>query len=326
MALFKPKRNLKQFYYLKNFIKLAIPDSYFQNRLQKELNALSNFDFEYVKKRVNHYNKLDDLIELPKTVLPLSELKLQKKQRTYFFDSKTFCRYFNDDLKMEFLFGDITQIPNVPSIVKSRPISDTNQNSVLFKLNKIRHFNFISDSRTFESKKDMLIGMTTVKKRLPHREKFFELYFNHPLCELGDINRNKEFPQWAKPKISLDEHLKYKFVLSIEGEDVASNLKWIMSSNSIAVTPKLKFETWYMEQTLVPDYHYIEINDDYSNLEEKLNFYIAHPEKCLDIIKNANAYTQQFKNKKREKLIALLVLEKYFVQTGQLSKRDHNLY
>lgn len=326
MALFKPRKNLKQFYYFRNFVKLAIPDFFFQKKLHKELATLRNFDFNYIKHRVNHYNKLDTLASLPEETPRLTELKMTKKQRTYFFDSKSFARYFESNLKMKFLFGDITQVPETPTILKSRPISNRNENAILFKLNKIRHFNFIKDSRAFESKKNMLIGMTTVKKRLPHRQAFFEMYFNHPMCVLGDINKNREFPQWAKPKISLNEHLKYKFILSIEGEDVASNLKWIMSSNSIAVSPKLKFETWFMEQSLIPDYHYIEIKEDYSNLEEKLNYYIEHPDKCLEIIKNANAYIEQFKNKKREKLIALLVLEKYFVKTGQLPHRNHGLY
>ena len=39
-------------------------------------------------------------------------------------------------------------------------------------------------------------------------------------------------------KVSIDYHLKHKFILCIEGNDVASNLKWVMSSNSVAVMPK----------------------------------------------------------------------------------------
>ena len=37
----------------------------------------------------------------------------------------------------------------------------------------------------------------------------------------------------------------------------------------------------------------------------------------MNIIQNANAYVEQFKNKRREKLISLMVLEKYFIKTGQ---------
>ena len=63
--------------------------------------------------------------------------------------------------------------------------------------------------------------------------------------------------------------------MALEGIDVASNLKWVMSSNSIAVMPRPTCETWFMEGTLIPDYHYIEIKPDFSDLEERLNQYIT---------------------------------------------------
>jgi hypothetical protein len=90
-----------------------------------------------------------------------------------------------------------------------------------------------------------------------------------------------------------------------------------MSSNSIAVMPKPKYETWFMEGTLIPDYHYIFIKDDYSNLEEKITFYINNEDECEKIIKNAHEFVSQFKDKKKEDLISLLVLEKYFKKTHQ---------
>ena len=105
--------------------------------------------------------------------------------------------------------------------------------------------------------------------------------------------------------------------MSLEGNDVASNLKWVMSSNSIAVTPRLTCETWFMEGTLIPNYHYIEVKDDFSDLEERLNYYIAHPDEAESIIRHAQEFIAQFKDQKREKLISLLVLKKYFDITNR---------
>jgi hypothetical protein len=99
-----------------------------------------------------------------------------------------------------------------------------------------------------------------------------------------------------------------------------------MSSNSLAVMPKPKFETWFMEGTLKPNYHYVLIKDDFSDLEERMNYYINHPEEALEIIKNAHEYIDQFRNTKREELISLLVLEKYFYRTGQRMPQDPSLY
>ena len=107
--------------------------------------------------------------------------------------------------------------------------------------------------------------------------------------------------------------------MCIEGNDVASNLKWVMSSNSIAVMPKPKFESWLMEGKLIPNFHYILIKDDFSDLEERLKYYIKNDSKAYEIIKNANKYIRQFQNKKREDLISLLILEKYFHYSGQIN-------
>jgi hypothetical protein len=88
-----------------------------------------------------------------------------------------------------------------------------------------------------------------------------------------------------------------------------------MSSNSLAVTTKPKYETWFMGGTLIGGIHYVEIKDD---LDEKINYYSTHIKEAEKIIQNTNTYIKQFQNKKREDLISILVLEKYFKQTSQL--------
>jgi spore maturation protein CgeB len=72
-----------------------------------------------------------------------------------------------------------------------------------------------------------------------------------------------------------------------------------------------------MEGTLKPNYHYIEVSDDFSDLEERLTYYIEHPEEAEAIIQHAHDYVAQFQDKEREKLIALVVLKKYFDFTNQ---------
>src|SRR5690606_18133402 len=103
-----------------------------------------------------------------------------------------------------------------------------------------------------------------------------------------------------------------KFILALEGNDVATNLKWIMSSSSIAVMLLPKYETWFMEGRLVPDYHFICIKVYFSYLVVSLHYFIRHDDKAMTIVRNAHDYIDQFKNKKREDIIALKVLRKYF--------------
>ena len=114
------------------------------------------------------------------------------------------------------------------------------------------------------------------------------------------------------------EHLDYKFIIALEGNDVASNLKWVMSSNSLAVMTRPTCETWFMEGQLRPDYHYVEVKEDFSDFEDKLKYYIAHPEKAEEIIAHAHEYVSQFRDNKREELLQLMVMQRYFETSGQM--------
>ncbi len=308
-------KNNKFLYYLKGFLSLLTPKFIYQNRLSKILLSIPNEKLDYIQKRVNYYNKIENNNQFDENWPKLSELKIKKKGKTYFFDTYSLTKYFSQSLKANFLFGDIDYVPNKISFVKSRPINSTNHNSILLKLNKVRHFLFVNDNYSIEKKKNILFGRAAIHQK--QRVEFYEKYFDNDLCDLGQINKGTSHDQWFKKKVSLDYHLKHKFILCIEGNDVASNLKWVMSSNSVAVMPKPKFESWFMEDMLIPDYHYIKIKDDYSDLEEKLKFYIKNPEKLKQISINANNYVKQFRDSNDEKIISLLVMEKYFSLTNQ---------
>ena len=132
------------------------------------------------------------------------------------------------------------------------------------------------------------------------------------MVNAASTNLIEAHPEWHAQKMTIEEHLDYKFIMSLEGNDVASNLKWVMSSNSIAVMPKPTCETWFMEGTLIPNYHYIEIKPDFSDLIEKLEYYIAHPDEAEEIIRHAHEYVDKFLNRRRERIISWLVMDRYF--------------
>lgn len=182
------------------------------------------------------------------------------------------------------------------------------------KLDKIRHFLFVNDRLSWQDKENRVIFRGKIPGKVK-RERFFSMFFGNPLCDLGDTSKNGK-PEWRTGKRTIEEHLKYKFILALEGNDVASNLKWIISSGSIAVMPKPEYETWFMEGKLIPNVHYIEIKRDFSDLEERIGYYIQHEKEALEIIKNANKYVEQFMDNKREKIISLLTLDKYLSLTN----------
>ena len=312
-ASFRHKNN-KIKYYVVNYIRQCLPNRVFRKLLPEKFSYMNNVDAEYIRKRVDYYNKLIDNQEINSDkFIDMNTLKQMAKRDVYYFDTYEYLRYFPENMKVAPLFGDITHVPDIPSITKSRPIAGDNRNSVLMKFDKIRHFLFVKDKNKFEKKKNMLVGRS--KANQEQRIRFLTMYINHPLCNVGQVNRNHN-TQFIRPRMTIEEHLKYKFILCLEGNDVASNLKWVMSSNSVAVMPKPKYETWFMEGTLIPNVHYILIKDDFSDLEERLNYYIEHTDEAKSIIENAHKYIAQFFDKKREDLISLLVLKKYFEKTN----------
>ncbi|MGZ5210121.1 MAG: glycosyl transferase family 90 [Kaistella sp.] len=307
----KRKKQSKLFFYLKGYLNFFLPA---RNNYEQKINSLqqklSREQLQNVQERVNYYCKTG--LKPGPGSLKIKDLKKAKTPKSYYFDTYEYARYFDENLLINYVFGDVTEVPEVPAIVKSRPISDQNQNSVLLNLDKYRHFVFLQDCKSFSEKKNILIGRGAVYQA--HRYDFYEKYFGHPLTDLGQVNKVGAKPElWYKPKISLEAHLDYKFILCLQGNDVATNLKWVMSSNSIAVMPKPTIETWFMEGKLIGGKHFIEIKSDYSDLEEQLNYYLSNPEKCAEIIKNANAHCQQFFSKEVEDLCSLKVLEKYLL-------------
>lgn len=314
-------KNNKLLYYLRGVSREAVPDGLFRCRLQRVLASVKNRpDREYILDRVNYYCRLNVPAELPVWSPSLQDFSRKGSPSVYYFDSKEYTRWFDPRLRWEYRFGDVTFVPEVPAIVKSRPIEGDNFNSVLLNLDKVRHFTFLRDKVPFREKEDRAIFRGHIWGK-PNRIRFMELYYGGTLCDCGIIPSGPDFPtEWLRPKISLWEHLRYKFVMTLEGNDVASNLKWVMSSDSLAVMPRPKYETWFMEGRLIPGYHYVEIREDFSDLPEKVVYYSSHPEAAEKIIRHAHEYVEQFFDHKRERMISLLVLEKYFRMTGQIVK------
>ncbi len=316
------RKELKPIYLLRGIARYYTPRWFTQRRLQRLLaEARQRPDWEYIRARVDYYNRLLPLDAAPEALRPLSEHRLGSIGSAYFFDSYEHTRYFSDSLRWAIEPGDVTEVPVCPAIVKSRPTQGDLANAVVLNLDKHRHFLFLRDNIPFRAKQNRVIFRSNIN--YPHenhvvRLRFVERYYGHPLCDIGVSNRNAVTrEEWWRPYISEYDHLDYKFIMCLEGNDVATNLKWVMSSNSLAVMPRPRYETWFMEQSLIPNYHYVEIKPDYSDLEERLQYYIDHPEEAEAIVRHAHEYIDQFRDARREQLISLLVLDKYFRQTRQ---------
>ena len=314
-------KNSKAGYYLKAGFRDILPDALFRGRLQQEMKACSKlYDDGYCRNRVDYYCKLVAPTSLGSEATVIKDLSLKDSNSTYYFDSRELLQWFDPTLRWNHLFGDIVHIPPYPTVVKSRPLEGDNSNSVMLKLDKCRHFVYVHDRLRPEDKEDRAIFRGHIGSR-QNRALFCKMFADNPRIDAADtipsITENSKTTATTKPMLSFYEHLRFRYIMALEGNDVASNLKWIMSSHSAAVMPKPTCETWYMEGRLQPGIHYIEVRPDFTDLEEKMDYYSAHLDELNQIVHNANQYVDQFRDLRRERYIGLLTLQKYFNLTNQ---------
>lgn len=302
-------------FYAANTCQALIPGWWFRRQLHPQLAKISPEELAALTERVDYYCRGRESFTLGDDAIAIRDLRADGFT-TYYFDLLRTLRYFPGHLRLSYRFGDIRDLPPAPAIVKSRPILPHSSNAVLMKLNQVRHYVFAKDTTPFRAKSDTVVWRGKCHGRA-NRIACVEQYHNAPGCDIGDSNPGRAGQVGWKPFMTIVDQLRSKFILSLEGNDVATNLKWIFASNSLCFMPKPRFETWFMEGLLVAGQHYVELRDDLADLLEKRDHYRAHPDEAEAIITNANRHVAQFLNASREHLIGLLVMRNYFMRSGQ---------
>ena len=305
------RNSVKVFYYARNVVRDLAPQALFRSRLAGRLRQASLSDAS-VRERLNYYNKLQHAFVPSPNAVPVRRIPFRPSM--YYYDLKEFARYFDPGLLIDLEFGDVIDVPKVPSIVKDRPIRDDNKNAVLMKLDKFRHFNMPADSMRFQNKRPAVVWRGELNN--PMRTVFLKAVRDLPFCDVGSPKSTAA--AYRKPYLSIDQQRRYRYIVLLEGNDVATNLKWIMSSNSLCLMPPPTYETWFAEKQIEADVHYVPLAPDFSDLAEKMRYFEQHPAEAERIIAAANAYCRKFCNEQAEQAISLLVLYKYFVLSGQV--------
>lgn len=215
-----------------------------------------------------------------------------------------------------------------PVMAKSAPVES---NCVILKLNKYYHYKYIKralqDSLLFEQKKNEIVwrgsstGWNRLSAVLTNRasrknliQKFYMVKKKGIDVALTRWCQKEDLPEniLLEKEMSIEEQMGYKFILSVEGNDVGTNVKWILGSNSVLVMPPPTMRTWFLENRLVPGVHYIAIKPDFSDLEEKLQWGLEHEEECKKMSRNGKLWVRMFLDEEKEKLLHTRVLQTYF--------------
>jgi hypothetical protein len=111
----------------------------------------------------------------------------------------------------------------------------------------------------------------------------------------GNVTRDAQLKALRKEGLTRDLLLRYRYLISVEGEDVATNLKWALWSASAVIMPPPTMCSWAMEDWLVPWVHYVPVAHDFSNLTAAVDWCEAPANEgaCERIAAAGRAYMEQ---------------------------------
>jgi len=199
----------------------------------------------------------------------------------------------------------------VVTTARSLPTSDNfnkTGSSIVWPLNVNRHFQQpLKESKKandtpWDQKKNSMIwrgGCNWLYKNNPRkiRLNFVERYYasnpevdilfkvNHPDCLQYEFNTN-----YYGQGLNYEEHLQYKYLLSLEGNDVATGLKWQLASSSVVFMHPPTKEAYAMEALLQPYVHYIPVKEDASDVLTQVQWARENDEKAKWISAQATKY------------------------------------
>lgn len=199
-----------------------------------------------------------------------------------------------------------------PSVVYDHPVQP-----IVWKLATRRHYGYLDSvflkDMPWEKKKNMAVfrGQLTGSRDGydKHRSDLenclnlrrCRLVYNHansPLVNARLTDTRGRLPdvmngvELTTSSVTIRHLLRYKGIVMLEGNDVASGLKWALLSESIVLMPIPKHTSWAMEELLVPWVHYVPITEDAEDLEEKMQWIVTHDEESRRISHAATLWMQ----------------------------------
>ena len=119
--------------------------------------------------------------------------------------------------------------------------------------------------------------------------------WTNPLVRGALVNVTRDRP-WADVKtIDWNDHVDmltpqefchYAYVVNTEGRSWSSRLTHLLNCDAVPISHELKWVAHYYH-LLEPDVNFVSVDRDFSDLSEKMEFYLAHPSAAQDIADKA---------------------------------------
>jgi hypothetical protein len=116
-------------------------------------------------------------------------------------------------------------------------------------------------------------------------------------------------------KTSIPEQITYKYILDIDGcSSTWSATIWKLYSGSVLLKTKSKWKQWYYDD-FKEWIHYVPIENDFSDLNDKIQWCIHNESECEQIVENAKSFVLQKLNWEQVKQDTIDTVKKYLEES-----------
>lgn len=261
--------------------------------------------------------------------------QIRRNYNNYVREAQELVRLVSPEAVFLVFAGDTRSRFEQPVFTKSRMIDDNDAAMVLLPLDRIRHWNDFGRVNEVDIpyfKKDNKLvwrGLTTgsfasngFDTKRGSRSYIPDISSACPDFDVGYskvVQVTSECSQvplpilrkHLRPAMSIGEQLNSKFLLSLEGNDVATGLKWMLYSNSTVIMPTPSCETWACESLLEPFVHYVPVKDDLSDIDTVYDWCLSHKAECAEIAHAGRMFMTEFFDEDREMEICRSVIRAY---------------
>ena len=138
-------------------------------------------------------------------------------------------------------------------------------------------------------------GQTACHAETPNvREILCDLLKDDDRCDCKLVNGSWQPPFNPDYRLSINEQIKYKGILVIDGGGFASPISWVLGSGCVPMICSIYYTG--LQNYLVPWVHYVPIDTDMSNLLENIDWVLTHDDECKVIANNAMIFYKEKMN------------------------------
>jgi len=224
--------------------------------------------------------------------------------------------------------SNILEATDAECIKENRPFPPTEVDTgrrhqhIITRMASLRHYDPLKLISTFDVPWDQKQDLATFRGSLTGLVNHPELHYSDKFDKLTNVNKCQALPRCrlvyntAESKLvdaklvylnglvpstirgknlvgdemSYEKALSYKAIIMIEGNDVSTGLKWALNSNSVVLTQKPTKSSWLMEELLQPWVHYVPLNEELTDVNDKMQWVLEHQVEAQEIAHRASLW------------------------------------